>query len=101
MAPIDAADTPKGGSIQEGWRSHGMFSTMPPMKPNYPREISEKQWVTRATARIKLYVPTLHDNDAEKLAEDLQRSWPAMAPEAAVNFFFRPHTPQGESPASS
>jgi len=66
------------------------------MKKNRSFEISEKEWVSRATARIKLYLPAMHGDDVEKLAEDLQRSWPAMSPEAAINFFFRPQAPQTE-----
>jgi hypothetical protein len=71
------------------------------MKMNRPREISETEWLARAMARIKLYLPAMHEADVEKLAEDLQRSWPAMSPEAAINFFFRPQAPQSEPPSGS
>lgn len=71
------------------------------MKANRPKEIPEKEWIARAMARIKLYLPAMHETDVEKLAEDLQRSWPAMPPEAAINFFFRPNAPQSEPPSRS
>jgi hypothetical protein len=47
-------------------------------------------------ARIRLFLPAMHETDLEKLAEDLQRSWPSMPPEGAVNFFFRPNVPPSE-----
>jgi len=71
---------------------------MPSMKRNRLKEVPEKEWIPRAVARIKLYLPAMHETDLEKLAEDLQRSWPAMPPEGAVNFFFRPNVPESEPP---
>lgn len=79
----------------------GPASNNAPMKKNRLKEISEQEWISRAAARIKLYLPAMHEDDVEKLAEDLQRTDFATPPETAVNFFFRPHAPQSEPPSGS
>ena len=54
----------------------------------------ETEWIDRAAAAIARYLPNFHPDDAVALADDLQRSWPTLPPEDAVQFFFWPVQPE-------
>ena len=52
-------------------------------------EIAEGDWLSRAAAQASTFVD-LHPDDLLRLVEDLRVSWPALSPEDAVTFYFRP-----------
>jgi len=55
----------------------------------------KNEWVRNAAADVQQYATHMDQYDAAALAEDLQRSWPGLAPADAVRFFFQPLPPSG------
>jgi hypothetical protein len=54
--------------------------------------MADDVWIGRACAQVGQLVK-MHPEDTRRVVEDLRRSWPALGPEEAVNFFFRPLQP--------
>lgn len=55
-------------------------------------QLADAEWMARACAAVSKFA-ALHPADATRLAEDLRRAWPALGPEEAVSYFFRPLKP--------
>lgn len=53
----------------------------------------EGEWVGRAVKQLGTFVE-MHQDDAQRLVEDLRSSWPALGPEDAVSCFFQPLQPR-------
>ena len=57
--------------------------------------MADSEWTARAAAHVRAFIDDqMHTDDVRQLVEDLRRSWPALGPEDAVAFFFRPLRPR-------